>query len=218
MAERLQTSSSPYRYSVYSIRLDGGGSPVALAADPAWNQTSEPITGSRVIYRRTNDAYSISEYYSINLDGTGLTPLSPSGQYFMYTGMAGNQLTLQQGSYSSPTTRVYVVNADGTGLTPLTPNGGSAFFEGSWNGRIYYILQQAGQFDLFSCAPDGSGITTLASRPDLTEQSPKQAGDRIVYDLYQPTGTYAGIASVKPDGTGTITLATGPSVTSFVVN
>ena len=205
-------------YSVYSVRLDGTGT-VALAADPTLDQRGNSLVGNRLIYE-VDLSSSDQRIFTVNLDGTGAAQLSPSGQFFFNAGVIGSQILLQQGSYVAPTTRLFITNADGsafTPLTPLTPTGTFAASQGSWNGRLYYVLQQAGQLDLFSCALDGSDAVTLASRTDLNEQTPRQAGNRLIYDQYlSSSGGYAGIVSIKPDGTGAITLATGPCVTAFV--
>lgn len=202
-------------FSISSARLDGSGT-AALATDPTVDQRGNLLAGNRLIYGVTLSA-SVSEVHAVNLDGSGDTLLSPTGQQFSAQALAGDQVVLWQGTYSTPTTRLYLAKTDGTALTPITADGGSAYFEGTIDNRIYFVLQQAGQSDLFSCALDGSGVVTLGSRTDANELAPVKAGDRVVYDLDSvTTRSRSGIVSVKPDGTGAITLATGPCAVAFV--
>ncbi|HZU52589.1 MAG TPA: DUF5050 domain-containing protein [Holophagaceae bacterium] len=209
------TQNASGGYSVYSVRLDGTGT-VALAADPTKDQRGNLLVGGRLMIDvRTSS--SVQEVYAVNLDGTNPALLSPSGQLFGYDLAVGDQVLLQQGNYVSPVSRLFLAKTDGTSLTPLTPAAGQAYSEGTWGGRVYYELLQAGQIDLFSCAPDGTGVVTLGGRTDVSEQTPMQAGDRVVYNLYQATGgAAAGVVSVKPDGGGAITLASGPCTAALI--
>lgn len=201
-------STFPYRYSLYSVNLDGTDAR-AIGANPAKDQRNVRILGNRLIFDLSDS--SISEVYSCNADGTGMVPVSPIGQVFHIAGAgaAGDHVVLMKGQYTDPTIRLYTVAVDGTGLTSITAGTEPAFFRACDGGRVYYVLQRAGQMDLLSCAIDGSGTLTLGGSPSLNEDDPIVLGGWVTFDQWSSSSGSTSANAIKTDGTGATQLGTG---------
>src|SRR5207244_4512406 len=80
---------------------------------------------------------------------------------------------------------IYVMNADGSGLTRITTDpGGDNFPEWSPDGRrILYSTSQAGVFDLFTAASDGSGdVQQVTNDPGFDgDAAYSPDGEKIAY-------------------------------------
>jgi Tol biopolymer transport system component len=200
-------STSPYRYSIYSVNLDGTDTR-AVATNSAKDQRFINVLGNRIVYQST-DA-SVSEVYSCNPDGTGSMAMSPLGQkyYLAYRALAGDHVVMTKGAYGDPTNQLYTVAADGTGLSALSAGTEQAIYWGYDSGRLYFTLRLAGQDDLFSCAMDGTGRKGVGTSPSYNESYPLLMDGWAVFNTAYTDGSgNVSLQAVKNNATTAVTLA-----------
>src|SRR5207248_3099936 len=126
-------------------------------ANPSWSPD-----GRRIAFDRMG-AIAV-----MNVDGSGLTGLtsdtqgaepswSPDGTRIAFT-------SIRDGN-----SEIYVMNEDGSGATRLT-NNPAADYGPSWSPdgrRIAFASTRDGYYpDLYTMAPDGSGVTSLTTEDD----------------------------------------------------
>jgi hypothetical protein len=211
----LNTTAS--YYDLWAVNLDGTHNRRLATANGSRSLALGDISSTQAFY--TAIAGSIREVYAVNLDGTGTTALSPLGQNYGFAGLAGGKVVMSA-FLGTGLNRLYVVSPDGTGLTPLTPGTELAYYLGSWNNRIYYSrnLGASGsvQYAIFSCALDGSGVTTVVSNGAYSAQQLTPANARFVYQRSDTSvSSDLGVGSVQADGTGELLLTPGTATLLF---
>jgi Tol biopolymer transport system component len=108
--------------------------------------------------------------------------VSPDGQ------MAAFQLaTVGPGSPAPP--YIHVIPLDGSKPEQRVTRGGAAEVDPAWSPdgkRLAFARRLRGGFDLFLCAPDGSGLARLTNTPGVNELSPAWSpdGTRIAFARY----------------------------------
>jgi len=108
---------------------------------------------------------------------------------------------------------LYLVQEDGTDERALVTGPGDKFFFGVSHNRLLFMWSRPGadgqsQKDLYSIAPDGSGLIALASSADDEEFEGPTADERVVFTRIVGRNRQRDLYSIKLDGTGQVPLAT----------
>jgi tricorn protease-like protein len=162
-----------------------GGIVIAAADDSQRRQLTSPLgtgfdfqprfspDGSRLVFTRLADPTFGDGVWMVNTDGTDLHRLtaalawsmdarwSPDGSHLLFTGS-------ETGSIGAE--RLWTIDADGTDLNVVSPDSGGSGRdrEGDWSpdgSRIVYTHLEPGVSSLRVMNADGSGVTTLLSKP-----------------------------------------------------
>jgi Tol biopolymer transport system component len=183
-----QGQTDPSLTGVYTLRSSDGGDLQRVTSDPTGDDCPSDYSpnGKRLLITRAND--TTYEIDTVNLDGSGLTRITPEGMEFNFCNgnwsPQGNQIVFSahvpNGDYHSS---VWVVHSDGTGLRQLPiagPCGGPfsdpttfGCFNPVWSpdGRkiVFGRNQDDGQRDLYTVNADGSGLFQVTHTPDISE-------------------------------------------------
>jgi Tol biopolymer transport system component len=177
---------NPGRQGVYTVRRSDWGDLVRLTTN---DQGGHDIScdyspdGGRILFLRENPplhGVTALALFVMNVDGTGLHQLTPSG---LAAGCArwspdGTRLVFSDAN-NRPKGSIFLMDPDGGRLTKVRQfAGGSISFAPAWSPdgtRIVFALsafpRQGGQDDLYSMNPDGTGLTQITNTPDF-EESP----------------------------------------------
>jgi Tol biopolymer transport system component len=183
-----QGQTGPSLTGVYTLRSSDGGDLQRVTSDPTGDDCPSDYSpnGKRLVITRAND--TTYEIDTVNLDGSGLTRITPEGMEFNFCNgnwsPQGNQIVFSahvpNGDYHSS---VWVVHSDGTGLRQLPiagPCGGPfsdpttfGCFNPVWSPDGQRIAfgrnQDDGQRDLYTVNADGSGLFQVTHTPDISE-------------------------------------------------
>jgi Tol biopolymer transport system component len=183
-----QGQTDPSLTGVYTLRSSDGGDLQRVTSDPTGDDCPSDYSpnGKRLVITRAND--TTYEIDTVNLDGSGLTRITPEGMEFNFCNgnwsPQGNQIVFSahvpNGDYHSS---VWVVHSDGTGLRQLPiagPCGGPfsdpttfGCFNPVWSPDGQRIAfgrnQDDGQRDLYTVNADGSGLFQVTHTPDISE-------------------------------------------------
>jgi TolB protein len=114
-------------------------------AEPAWSPD-----GARIAFESARSG--IPEIWLVNVDGNGLTQLTPGGFFTPDWSPDGARLAVSDGA------NIYVINADGSGLTRLTNTQASSGHP-AWSpdgARIAFESNREGKMEIWVMNTDGS--------------------------------------------------------------
>jgi len=163
------------------VRLTGNlGDPRSTA--PTFNISPD---GKKVAFTSVSMQDRSPEIYVVGSDGTDLThnPAPGGGPVWSPDGakLAFTTVREQEGG-----PEVYIMNSDGSGQTNLTNNPGHAGdpgtpFDGGPvflpNGKIAFISQRDGDFEIYMMNSDGTDQTNLTNDPESADTDPSFSAD-----------------------------------------
>ena len=177
----------PTLQGVYRLRSSDGGDLEQITSDPFGDDCPGDYSpnGKRLVITRANDTtYAL---YTVKLDGSGLTQITPDGMNFNFCNGSwspqGNEILFSarvpNGDFHSS---IWVVHTDGSGLRqiPVPSCGGSnadpnaiGCFNPTWSPdgkKIVFGRRQGNeQSDLYTVNADGSGLFQVTNTPDIDE-------------------------------------------------
>ena len=182
-----QGQTDPSLTGVYTLRSSDGGDLQRVTSDPTGDDCPSDYSpnGKRLVITRANDTtYAL---YTVKLDGSGLTQITPDGMNFNFCNGSwspqGNEILFSahapNGDFHSS---IWVVHTDGSGLRqiPVPGCGGSnadpnaiGCFNPTWSpdGKKIVFGRRRGneQSDLYTVNADGSGLFQVTNTPDIDE-------------------------------------------------
>lgn len=175
--------------------------------------------GNKIAFQSLRDGNW--EIYTMNADGTGQTNVSKSPDtedYFPVFSPDGTKIAFAK--FKDGRFDIYTMSSDGTGQTNLTNDVAADFYPG-WSPdgkRIVFMhnphspdaSERAGNWEIYTANPDGSGLTNLTNHP---------AGD--LHPAFSPDGSKVAFESerdgnveaytMNADGTGPRNLSNHPA-------
>jgi TolB protein len=142
--------------------------------------------GQRLTFQSTRGAHSCDQIYTMNIDGTGVTPISgdkgrttcsfyyPDGKHLLYasTHLAGDAcppVPGQENGYVWPIYDAYDIfraDPDGSHLERLTSTPGyDAEATMAKDGRVAFTSMRDGDMDIYSMNGDGTDVRRLTNLP-----------------------------------------------------
>jgi TolB protein len=183
-----QGQTDPSLTGVYTLRSSDGGDLRRVTSDPTGDDCPSDYSpnGKRLVITRANDTtYAL---YTVKLDGSGLTQITPDGMNFNFCNGSwspqGNEILFSahvpNGDFHSS---IWVVHSDGTGLRQLPIEGpcGGPFSDPTTIGCFNPVWSPDGQKiafgrnrddeqrDLYTVNADGSGLFQVTHTPDISE-------------------------------------------------
>ena len=183
-----QGQTDPSLTGVYTLRSSDGGDLQRVTSDPTGDDCPSDYSpnGKRLVITRANDTtYAL---YTVKLDGSGLTQITPDGMNFNFCNGSWspqrNEILFSahvpNGDFHSS---IWVVHSDGTGLRQLPIEGpcGGPFSDLTTIGCFNPVWSPDGQKiafgrnrddeqrDLYTVNADGSGLFQVTHTPDISE-------------------------------------------------
>ncbi|MDH4177317.1 MAG: DUF5050 domain-containing protein [Thermoleophilia bacterium] len=198
-------------YEIYSMDADGTDvvrltTSAGVDSDPTWSPDGKRILFTSERDHQSSDPQKVTtEVYVMNADGTGQERLttnehedwgprwSPDGKRIVYASgdvAPGDDFD------------VFVMRADGSERKDLTPGPGRDFAP-VWSpgGKIVFASDDAGDYDLYTVSPDGTGVTKLLDLPESVHPSAfSPDGTRLVFRHFNATGSGSSLGVVDADG------------------
>jgi Tol biopolymer transport system component len=176
--------TDPSLNGIYTVRSSDGGGLQRVTSDPGGDCPSDySPNGKRIVFER----WSVGEFFTVKLDGSGLRQITPDGMTLTECNGSwspqGNEILFSahvpNADYRSTT---WVVHSDGTGLRQIPiPGCGGPFsdptsiscFSPSWSPdgqKIVFVrLPAGGQRDLYTVNADGSDLFQVTNTPEIEE-------------------------------------------------
>ncbi|HVR13765.1 MAG TPA: hypothetical protein VMS41_08285 [Gaiellaceae bacterium] len=181
-----QGQTDPSLTGVYTLRSSDGGDLQRVTSDPTGDDCPGDYSpnGRRLVITRANDtSYAL---YTVKLDGSGLTQITPDGLNFNFCNGSwspqGNEILFSAHVPAGYHSSIWVVHTDGSGLRriPVAGCGGSnadpnaiGCFNPTWSpdGKKIVFGRRRGneQSDLYTVNADGSGLFQVTNTPDIDE-------------------------------------------------
>jgi Tol biopolymer transport system component len=181
-----QGQTDPSLTGVYTLRSSDGGDLQRVTSDPTGDDCPSDYSpnGKRLVITRANDtSYAL---YTVKLDGSGLTQITPDGLNFNFCNGSwspqGNEILFSAHVPAGYHSSIWVVHTDGSGLRriPVAGCGGSnadpnaiGCFNPTWSpdGKKIVFGRRRGneQSDLYTVNADGSGLFQVTNTPDIDE-------------------------------------------------
>jgi len=186
-----------------------GGEPRRLTYHPARDQVLGWLPdGSKIVFRSRRDSYNYTYKIflvspeggypeAMKLDMGSLITFEPGGARIAFNRFS-REFRTWKGYRGGWQQDVWVGNLSTLEFHKITDFSGTDAFPMWYGDRIYFLSDREGRANLFSMAPDGSGVTQLTRHEEYDIRWPSLGGKRIVYqramDLWVydiPTDTYA---------------------------
>ena len=192
-------------FEVFSMNANGTGqrdwtnSP-NYEINPSYSPDWRKIAFARAIGDET-------DIWTLNTDGTGqidLTNTPTVGEYAPVFSPDGKTIAYSTNPETRPT-HLYLMQADGSGQHPLTNTSGKDENpDFSPDGSKIAFDRCASDCDIYTIAPDGTGLTNITNTPSTYETDPSFSpdGKRIAFSYYAGSG--ARIATMNADGSGVV--------------
>jgi Tol biopolymer transport system component len=182
-----QGQTDPSLTGVYTLRSSDGGDLQRVTSDPTGDDCPGDYSpnGRRLVITRANDtSYAL---YTVKLDGSGLTQITPDGLNFNFCNGSwspqGNEILFSAHVPAGYHSSIWVVHSDGTGLRQLPIEGpcGGPFSDPTTIGCFNPVWSPDGQKiafgrnrddeqrDLYTVNADGSGLFQVTHTPDISE-------------------------------------------------
>jgi Tol biopolymer transport system component len=200
---------------------DGGqpdGTPQATATAPMEGASPSPgvRAAGQISFESDRVEDGVTEIYTVNTDGTGLSQLSTSG--------AGRHAWSPDGSriaFAGSDGQIYVMNADGSGLTALA-DGDSPTWSPDGT-RIAFTSNRDGNLEIYVMDSAGSGQTNLTNNPAddtyglfLFSTNPwSPDGTQIAFSRHEDENGSFGAYVMNADGSDQSLLAEIPGLGLF---
>jgi Tol biopolymer transport system component len=183
-----------------------------------------PQTVHRIAFVGSAFPGSPFQIYTIRQDGTGLTQVTQlsdplSHAIWSPAGPSRIAFRISVGPDTNESNHVAVIGSNGSGFQDLTPTGVGLAAIPVWSpdgDRIAFIDGAQPADRLMVMNADGSGLTQLASSPQLRGPAWSPDGEKLAYyteDVPRTLSNERGIWSVKPDGTGRTKLQSTVGIT-----
>lgn len=201
---------APARYSFYVMNTDGSGlTAISGILDTEYPDYSFSPDGSKIVFTLNTDTQTeIHHVFTMKIDGSGLTDLTPSSgiDYDPIFSPGGNKIYFSRAIYLSGTylsTDLFSMNVDGSNVVRLTVglNSSVKAREFSPDGtRLLVEVGDSGSNSIETMNIDGSSPLQLFETSNAIGESIfSPAGDKIVFIAGQAQAAYD-IYSVNVDG------------------
>jgi len=215
-------SSTTASSSLSTAPSQAAASPSA-APSPSATPLPTPTVAGTIVFGNVVEAMGNSDIYTVNADGSGLTPLvqDPAWEEHPSWSPDGRRIAFTKArSFHGDGSNVWVMNANGSGQVKVTRNGG---FSPSWSPDGKRIVFASG--GIWVVSPDGSGLKRV-TRPQAEgdDWSPAWAPNgKIVFLRIADAAAAqaaavvmrASVYEVNPDGSGLVRLAKGVNASDF---
>jgi Tol biopolymer transport system component len=201
-------------FDVWSMGADGTGQHnLTNSPDYEVNPSYSP-DGRKIVFIRAAGP-DLPDIWMMNADGTGQINLtnSPTVREFSPVFSPNGKTIAYNTDEEYPPANLYLMKADGSGQHTLTTNGpgvNDQHADFSPDGSRIVFDHCAGACEIYSIAPDGTGLTNLTKTGSSSEADPAYSPDgrRIVF-----TGSSGGaneVETMNADGTGRTPVTNSP--------
>jgi Tol biopolymer transport system component len=196
-------------FEVFSTKPDGSGQQDwTNSPDYEINPSYSPDGRKIVFARAVGDGNT--DIWTLNTDGSGqidLTNTPTVGEVSPVFSPDGKKIAYSS-NVEDPPAHLYVMNADGSGqhlLANTSANDQNPDF--SPDGSKIAFDHCSGVCDIYTIAPDGSGLTNITNTPTIYETDPSFSPDGKRIAFTYSAGSGARIATMNADGTGVVVSA-----------
>lgn len=200
-------------FTLFTIDTDGSNK--TQLTDPNTLQVgymdnlSWSADGTAINFTAQADPSLPYERYTINPDGTGLTPLGgPSGDYTIVF-YNNNKMAFIMPSTTTNTSQLFEANLDGTNQVQLTNDADQVILGASLSPNKSQLLLEVyvhstSKIEFFTINTDGSNQRKIVpnNNQTITQANWSPDGNKIVFSAYRNIGYQTDLFMINADGTG----------------
>ena len=206
------------QFDAFAMSGDGTGQ-LNLTNDPGYQVgPSFSPEGRRIVLSRSVPPVGHTDIFVMGADGsnpvnlTNTPDVSEQSPVFSPDGLT----IIFNDEEEQPVVELYRMNADGSGRVPLTSTAGvrEARADFSPDGRRIAFERCAADCDIYTMAPDGSGLGNLTpNTPGSDDGEPAFSPDgrRIAFGRFEGVGTRTQLTVMNADGASPVTFTNSPT-------
>jgi Tol biopolymer transport system component len=202
-------------FEIWSMNPDGTGQRNLVNSPEYEVNPSYSPDGRKIVFARAIESEN-TDIWVMNADGSGqvrLTNTPAIGEFSPVFSPNGKKIAYNSDE-EEPQVELYLMNADGSKQVQLTntPTANETDPDFSPDGaRIDFTRCESGNCDIYSIAPDGSGLTNVTNTPaSVRETDPSFSSDGRRIAFIRSEGAAPEVAVINVDGSSPVNLTHTP--------